>query len=137
MSEEIRWQQRFNNYRKALKQLSLAVKLHGERELSELERQGMIQAFEYTHELAWNCLKDYLVYKGQQNLHGSRDATRKAISVGLLDDDQQWMNMIKSRNLSSHTYNKATADQLVDSITNHYHDLFLQLQNKLSSLVEN
>jgi len=53
---DIRWQQRFANYKKALRQLQSAVELSDQRELSQLEKQGVIQAFEFTHELAWNVL---------------------------------------------------------------------------------
>jgi nucleotidyltransferase substrate binding protein (TIGR01987 family) len=73
-AEDIRWKQRFSNYTNALEQLQEAVDLSCERELSMLEKQGLIQAFEYTHELAWNVMKDFLEYQGNQNVKGSRDA---------------------------------------------------------------
>ena len=57
--EDIRWHQRLDSYRRALAQLGKAVALHSQRPLSELERQGLIQAFEFTHEMAWNVMKDY------------------------------------------------------------------------------
>ncbi len=83
IESDIRWKQRFSNYKKALAQLS---KFITKGELNELEEQGLIQSFEYTHELAWNLLRDYLFYQGNQNIHGSRDATRIAFSVGLIED---------------------------------------------------
>lgn len=135
MSVDIRWQQRFQNYQLALTQLTDAVQLSQSRELSNLEKQGMIQAFEYTHELAWNCLKDFLHYQGTQNIFGSRDATRKAFEVGLIDQGEQWMAMIASRNRTSHTYNKATADAIVDAICKDYLPLFHQLQVRLAELL--
>ncbi len=70
MGKDIRWQQRFSNYKKALHQLGEAVSLSEKRELSDLEKQGMILAYEYTHELAWTTLKDFLDYKGQQDIYG-------------------------------------------------------------------
>lgn len=136
MKEELRWQQRFSNYKRALATLSDAVDLGKLRPYSDLEKQGVIQAFEYTHELAWNCLKDYLQYQGVHPLMGSRDATRQAFSVGLISDGEQWMNMIVSRNRSSHTYNAVTADAIVESILTHYFPLFKALESKLESLVE-
>jgi dipeptidase len=63
-NQDIRWMQRFQNYRQALARLSEAVALSRQRALSELEEQGLIQAFEFTHELAWNVLKDYLEAAG-------------------------------------------------------------------------
>ena len=73
--QDIRWQQRFANFKKALLQLQSAVDLSAQRALSNLEKQGVIQAFEFTHELAWNVLKDYLQDQGNQNIKGSKDAT--------------------------------------------------------------
>lgn len=134
MTEDIRWQQRFANYQRALQSLTAAVKLSRERPLSDLEKQGLIQAFEFTHELAWNCLKDYLRYQGEQNLMGSRDATRQAFSVGLITDGAQWMDMIANRNRTSQTYNKATAEAIVTAVLEHYYPLFCQLEQRLSQL---
>lgn len=136
MNDDIRWIQRLNSYQKALLSLNSAVTLSSQRPLSELEQQGMIQAFEFTHELAWNCLKDYLCYQGEQNLMGSRDATRKAFSVGLIESGPQWMAMIASRNRSSHTYNRATAEEIVKAIIEEYHPLFCQLEQRLLQLKE-
>jgi nucleotidyltransferase substrate binding protein (TIGR01987 family) len=103
-----------------------------QRELSILEEQGMIQAFEYNHELSWNLLKDYLTeYGGLVDLIGSRDTTREAFKRGLIDNGELWMEMIKSRNLSSHTYNEATAQKLIDVIPLYY-DEFIKLQNKFN-----
>lgn len=136
MTDDIRWQQRFANYQSALSQLNDAVELTRQRTLSDLEKQGLIQAFEYTHELAWNCLKDFLQYQGTQDIYGSRDATRKAFEVGLITNGHLWMDMIASRNRTSHTYNKATAEQILDAVINHYQPLFVELSNKLESLKE-
>lgn len=125
---DIRWQQRFANYKKAVRQLQDAVELSQQRELSQLEKQGVIQAFKFTHELAWNLLKDYLQDQGNQNISGSKDATREAFKVELIADGEQWMAMIQSRNLSSHTYNEQIAEQLAEAITKRYFPLFAELQ---------
>ena len=84
--QDIRWEQRFENYKKAIKKLGEAVRLDAERPLTELERQGIIQAFEYTHELAWKVMQDFFVYQGNTEIRGSRDATRQAFSVELITD---------------------------------------------------
>ena len=131
---DIRWQQRLDNYTRALGQLRSAVALSGERSLSELEQQGLIQAFEFTHELAWNVMKDYFFYQGASQITGSRDATRQAFSTGLILDGEGWMEMIQSRNQSSHTYNRATAVALVERITQNYARLFDAFREKMESL---
>ncbi|GAB3322195.1 nucleotidyltransferase substrate binding protein [Haliea atlantica] len=134
MDDDIRWQQRLANYQRALGNLTEAVELSRERELFNLEKQGLIQAFEFTHELACNCLRDYLRYQGEQNLMGSRDATRRAFAVGLITDGEQWMDMIANRNRTSHTYNESTARQIAEAITERYHVLFCQLAERLETL---
>ena len=128
---DIRWRQRFANYRKALLQLQSAVDLNKQRSLSILEKQGVIQAFEFTHELAWNVLRDYLQDQGNQNVKGSKDATREAFKVELIADGEQWMAMIQSRNVSSHTYDERTAEELVGVIFKHYFPLFIALQAEM------
>ena len=129
--QDIRWQQRFANYKKALQQLQSAVELRHQRTLSNLEKQGVIQAFEFTHELAWNVLKDYLQDQGNQNIKGSKDATREAFKVELIADGEPWMAMIQSRNISSHTYNEHIAEALVEAIVEQYFPLFVALQTEM------
>jgi nucleotidyltransferase substrate binding protein (TIGR01987 family) len=109
---DVRWRQRFQSFRKAFGQLSAAADLAKQRKLSELEQQGLIQAFEFTHELAWNTLKDFLEAHGAINLYGSKDATREAFARGLIANGDEWMAMIQARNRSSHTYNEKTAQDL-------------------------
>lgn len=121
---DVRWQQRLNNYARALQQLSLAVNLAQTRPLSDLEKQGLIQAFEFTHELAWNVMKDYFFFQGNSAITGSRDATRESFNKGLIKEGEIWMEMIKSRNQTSHTYNQSVADEIVKNIINSYHTSF-------------
>ena len=132
--QAIRWQQRFYNFLKAFSLLEKAVLQHQKSGLSELEEQGLIQRFEFTHELAWNVLKDYFEYQGNTSITGSRDATREAFSKGLITDGEGWMEMIKSRNQSSHTYNEETAKEIVKNITEWYYHLFVAYKEKMISL---
>lgn len=133
-TDDIRWHQRLANYQRALAQLQKAVALHQTRELSELEQQGLIQAFEFTHELAWNVMKDYFVYQGNTSITGSRDAVREAFAVQLIADGQGWMDMIKSRNQSSHTYNPQTADAVVNDVVERYATLFESFARHMETL---
>lgn len=126
-----RWQQRFANYQKALKQLSMFIQ---KGDLNVLEEQGLIQAFEYTHELAWKTLADFLKSKGNAAIYGSKDATREAFRLGLLKEGEVWMEMVQSRNLSSHTYNEATAKQIVTAIQKQYYAAFVALEKTLQEM---
>ena len=131
---DIRWIQRFDNYSKALKQLIKAVELAKTRKLSELEEQGIIQAFEFTHELAWKTIKDFLDHKGNKEIYGSKDAVKEAFKYGLILEGEIWMDMIKNRNRTSHTYNEETAKEIVKAILNDYYLEFEKLFNKLLDL---
>lgn len=124
MDPDTRWRQRLSNYEKALANLSAAVALSATRPLSQLEQQGLIQAFEFTHELAWNVMKDWFEDQGTTGITGSKDATRQAFSQGLIAEGQVWMDMIKGRNLSSHTYNAETASLLSTQICQDYEPAF-------------
>ena len=130
-NKDIRWEQRFANYQKALSQLQ---KFINKGELSELEEQGLVKAFEYTYELAWATLKDFLEYRGQTDIYDSRDAIRKAFQLDLIDDGESWMDMLKSRNITSHTYNKETAKEICHAVKDVYYSLFQQLETRLDKL---
>lgn len=132
--QDIRWQQRLANYRLALGRLSEAVLLSSQRPLSDLEKQGLIQAFEFTHELAWNVMKDYFFYQGNPDINGSRDAIREAFRLGLVTDGEGWMETIKSRNQTSHTYNQAVANDIANRICEQYHPLFVAFEQRMARL---
>ena len=128
---DIRWIQRFSHYKKALSQLE---KFISKGNLNELEEQGLIQAFEYTHELAWNVLRDYLREQGNAMIHGSRDATREAFKLDLIKDGDAWMDMISDRNRTSHTYNQTIANQIATNISARFFPLFLALRETMQGL---
>jgi nucleotidyltransferase substrate binding protein (TIGR01987 family) len=146
MNEEkdVRWEQRFSNFKKALAKLDQAVKhiqslyyVEGSfdesllKEGDDLMKEGLIQRFEYTHELAWNVMKDFLNERGSTPLYGSKDATREAFATGLIANGQIWMEMIGSRNKTSHTYNEETATEIFLKILDSYHLAFLTFQKMM------
>lgn len=132
---DIRWKQRYQNYVKACQTLRDAVELTRSRALSNLEQQGLIQSFEFTHELAWNLLKDYLQHQGYAQIVGSRDATRLAFQNGLIQDGEAWMAMISARNMTSHTYNQEIASQVVQKIIDEFFEVFALLEKTFSNLL--
>jgi len=132
IEETITWKQRISNFQKALKQLQ---KFINKGSLNELEEQGLIQAFEYTYELAWKVMKDYFEYQGNTHITGSRDAITEAFQNGLIEDEEGWLKMIKSRNKSAHTYNEETAKEIKTKIFDHYSGLFDAFNHKMDSLL--
>ena len=133
MEEDIRWKQRFQNYQKALATLKSAVELAASRELSDLEKQGVIKGFEFTYELAWNVMKDYLEEQGITDIIGSKNAIRYAFNEGLIADGEAWMNMVKDRNLASHVYDEETANDLYSAIVKNYYSLFNSFAERMSN----
>jgi len=133
-NSNIRWHQRLSNYEKALTQLQNAVNLSQERSLSEIEKQGLLKAFEFTHELAWNVMKDYFDYQGNTLIRGSRDAIREAFSVGLISEGEIWMDTIKSRTMSVHTYDESTANEIASKIINQYIKIFQAFYIKMNDI---
>ncbi|MDE6298846.1 MAG: nucleotidyltransferase substrate binding protein [Muribaculaceae bacterium] len=132
MDEDIRWRQRLENYCKALARLEEAKKLldkNNDGYLYDLAREGLIQRFEFTHELSWNLIKDYLAYQGI-NVGGSRDAFREGLKVGLIND-KRWMESIKARNITSHTYDEEKADEIFKDVIEIYLPLMVELKDNM------
>lgn len=134
--KDIRWMQRFSNYKKALFQFEKAVNITQSKEISDLEKQGLIQAFEFTHELAWNVMKDYFEYQGETDIHGSRNATRLAFQRGIVDDGHVWMEMIESRNQTSHTYNEEVANDIYCKAINNYYGAFKAFEVQMQEVIK-
>jgi len=146
-SKDIRWKQRFRNFNKALEKLKEAVEriqedypidkdgnIDEDQFLDDILKEGVIQRFEYTHELAWNVMKDFLVNSGNTNIFGSKDTSREAFSAGLIENGELWMDMIISRNKTSHTYNEETADDIFLKIMHQYFYEFIQFRNKMEEI---
>ena len=138
---DVRWIQRFSNYKKALEKLSKAVNViksgHVNPVIDDIIKEGVIQRFEYTHELAWNVMKDFLEDRGTVKLYGSRDSTREAFSADLITDGDLWMDMIISRNKTSHTYNEEIADEIFEKIINDYINVFADFKNIMEKFLKN
>jgi len=133
MPPDIRWQQRFANFCQALDQLDTFFQPPA---LNERERQGLIKAFEYCFELGWNTLRDLLLAEGNAGLIGSRDTLRLAFRVGLIRDGEGWMAMVQDRNLTSHTYNRSTAEQVSQQVETRYLPCFQELRQVLARRLE-
>jgi nucleotidyltransferase substrate binding protein (TIGR01987 family) len=133
-NQDVRWRQRFQNYQQALSRLTEAVTLSRQRTLTNLEQQGLAQTFEFTHELAWNVLKDYLEAQGFVDIIGSKNATRQAFKNGLLAEGDAWMEMITARNLTSHTYQEKIAEDIAKDIVWHFYPALVAMETRLAQL---
>lgn len=124
-TDEIRWQQRLDNFGKALSQLDGACEQDS---YTDLERAGLVQTFEFSFELAWNVLKDLLFYEGY-DVKVLREVIRKSFEVDYLDesDCETFLDALDKRNLLSHTYQEEIALQAEALIKEQYHPMLQRL----------
>ena len=126
--KEVRWQQRYQNFEKAYKQFHTAiVDFH---KLSTLEKEGLIQRFEYTFELAWKTLKDYLEAQGVI-VNFPREIIKSAFHHGLIQNGEVWMDMLEKRNLMTHTYNEERFNLAIRKIKDEYYTSITQVYKDL------
>ena len=136
MEQDIRWLQRLENYSKALRKLEVAVEIVNQNFDSpniDLLKEGLIQRFEFTHELAWKVMKDYLEYQGYSEIKGSRDAFRKSIAVGIIESPL-WIDSIQTRNITSHTYDEEISNTVIEKIISIYFPLMKQFESTMIRL---
>lgn len=120
MKSDVRWKQRFENFERAFGLLQEAFAQAPEA-MSDLEKEGAIQRFEYTFELAWKTLKDYLVYSGVVfDQVTPRSVIKQAFAAKIIQDGQTWIDMLDQRNLMSHTYDDESFRIALDSISRSY-----------------
>jgi nucleotidyltransferase substrate binding protein (TIGR01987 family) len=131
--QDIRWKQRFENYKNAFKVFKEAV--IEIKNPSNLEKEGTIQRFEFSHELAWKVMKDFLSDQGIQGIIGSKDATRLAFQNEIIEDGEIWMEMIESRNQTVHTYHANILEVQYQKITTLYFPLFEKFYSKMKTFL--
>lgn len=126
-----RWRQHLATFDKALVRMDEVVTLWHSRKLSDLERDGMNQRFEYTQELAWKLLKNYIEYQGEAQMGGSRDTIRQAFRLGLIENSEPWFDMLESRNLTSHVYDEETEMTVIERIVDTYYPILSLLHAEM------
>ncbi|NLY89146.1 MAG: DUF86 domain-containing protein [Firmicutes bacterium] len=127
MSNEFRWKQRFENFSKAYHTLCRILKRHKELPEDEIIKMALVQAFEFTYELAWNVMKDYLESEGFTEVKSPKQTMRTAFQVGLINNAEKWMETIQKRNLASHAYEQTILDETVQFIRDDFYLLVTKL----------
>lgn len=130
--KDIRWRQRYENFNKAYNQLKSAVDVFDT--LSILGKEGLIQRFEYTFELAWKTVKDYLESK-EVDAKFPKDVIKAAFHYELISDGDVWMDMLEKRNLMAHTYNEERFKLAVNKINDEYFDSLTMLHKLLEGKI--
>ncbi|VFQ44604.1 nucleotidyltransferase substrate binding protein [Desulfoluna butyratoxydans] len=128
---DIRWIQRFEHFEKAFAELKLAVAVD---EPSRLERAGLIQFYEMSFELAWKVMKDYLDAEGY-DIQSPRAAIKQAFQSGVIEDGETWLNALKDRNLTVHTYDESTAKEIERRIRRAYFPNLAKLYTTLQARI--
>ena len=118
--KDIRWKQRFENFTKARKKLHNALSFHKQDVDNELYQLALIQSFEFTYELGWKTIKDFLQYEGVKNVSLPREVIKHGFHHNIIEDGQIWINMLEDRNLMAHTYDEKKANKAVYNITEYY-----------------
>lgn len=130
MNQDIRWKQRFTNFKKAYSQLTEFME---KPELNKFEVQGLIQCFEYTFELSWKTLKDYLEFEGY-DVNTPRETIKKAFQTGMIEDGNVWLDALEKRNIMSHTYNENITKQTEQLIKTKYYFIIQKLVTNFSKM---
>ncbi len=116
---DIRWQQRFNNLERAHINLIEMLDLLKKEPSNKAYKLAVIQSYEMDIELAWKTLKDYLNYLGYK-LQSPREVIKQAFAIEIIKDGEVWLQMLEDRNLTSHIYDEAKAQEVIDSISENY-----------------
>jgi nucleotidyltransferase substrate binding protein (TIGR01987 family) len=135
MSSDVRWKQRFKNFENAYNVLLRMMERKNATPNDEAVEMALVQAFEFTYELAWNTMKDYLEYEGFDNIAGSKQTIRTAFQAGLIENAEEWLNAVQKRNIASHTYDESVLEQSVIFVSNEYFPLATKLYNKLKTKI--
>ncbi|HHF5798286.1 TPA: nucleotidyltransferase substrate binding protein [Haemophilus influenzae] len=136
MRSNNRWLQRFQNYQRSLFHLKNEVTQYGNINIDVIKK-GIIQSFEITHELSWKLMQDILREEGESELYGSKSVTRLAFNRGLINQGEIWLEMIKSRNLTVHTYDQQMINEEFDKIIHLYLPAFTSFEQKVSMICSN
>ena len=127
-NKDIRWIQRFHNFDRAFLLLRSALEERGLEQMSEQEKEGLIQRFEYSYELAWKTMKDYLEEQGTIiNPVTPRNVIKEAFSAQIIADGQVWVDMMLHRNLLAYTYDFSKFKEVLDAVVERYLDAQEQL----------
>ncbi len=135
MDYDIRWKQRFDNFKKAFTKFQEGVDIYNKKELSDLEKQGIIKSFEYTYELAWNLIRDYLIYNGIVEIRGARDAIKAGFKYEIIKNGDVWLEIINLRNITTHTYNDSIIKKVLQKICTIYFNEFKNLYDFFNKLI--
>ncbi len=131
MNNEIRWKQRFENFSNAYATFNRVIKAYEANENDEIVQMALVQSYEFTIELAWKTLKDYLENEGYDEVKNAKQTIRQAFQAELLHNAEAWMEAVEMRNKTSHVYNKAILKELVIFVDTQFYPMVSDLYHIL------
>lgn len=134
--KETRLKQRYSNLKKPFQQLSEAIKQSEKKEFNNIEKAGMIQYYEFTFELCWKVMKDYLETEGEI-VKGTRSVLKLSFQFDLLNDGDVWLEMLETRNRLNHTYKEENFLEAFNDIKNQYYPEIEWFINKMEQVIQN
>ncbi|VAX36099.1 Protein of unknown function DUF86, Caur_2869 group [hydrothermal vent metagenome] len=133
--QDVRWKQRFENFEKARQKFHNALAACQKDPKNELYQMALIQTFEFTYELGWKTIKDFLQYEGVKKVSFPREVIKYGFHHHIIEEGQDWINMMDDRNLMAHTYDEEKANKAIHNITQYYvkaiDQVYLYLKKKL------
>jgi len=134
--KDIRWKQRFENFKLAFDTFNETLTAYSTDRKNIVYKLALIQAFEFTYELGWNLMKDYMELQGLADFEKSpRGVIKEAFNIEIIKNGEAWSDMIDTRNVLSHAYNEEKADIAIEKISNVYskefENLLLYFQGRL------
>ena len=135
MNNDIRWKQRFQNFDNAYQTFFRTLERQASEPEDEIIQMALIQAFEFTYELAWNVMKDYLENEGFDEVRNAKQTIRTAFQAELISDAEGWMETIQKRNMTSHAYNQTILQETVTFIAQEFFPLARRLREDLKDKV--
>jgi nucleotidyltransferase substrate binding protein (TIGR01987 family) len=133
MNNDIRWKQRFENFENAYNTFNRMISRHDKTPDDEAVKMALVQTFEFTYELSWNTMKDYLENEGFDNISNGKQAIRTAFKAELITNAEEWMAVVEKRNLASHSYNSAILEETIKFIIDEFYPLVRKLYEDLKS----
>ena len=131
MNNDTRWKQRFNNFENAFQTFCRVMERYDKNKQDELAKMALVQCFEFSLELSWKTLKDYLENAGYPIIQTPKETIRLAFQANIISDGQNWMEALEKRNRTSHTYNLEVLNDTVAFIDEKFYQMIQRLNKEL------
>lgn len=131
-----KWHERLAFYQNAIDRLTEVIALSKQHPLNQFERDSLIKRFEFSYEMAWKLMMSYEKENGITEVLGSKDVIRKAFKMSLVSNGEAWLEMIDTRNKTSHLYDEEMVTDVMDEIVYTYYPLLVELRDVMVKMTD-